>query len=119
MLGFLDVYHNKDAFVNDITLTLGVWSDFDTHKSGVNPSHYDEFDPIAGIGWSFAGNWKLETNFTAFDSIQDDYPTSAHFQVQLDYDDSKLLGAWALHPYAAKVYVRQELHEKATVNLDP
>jgi hypothetical protein len=114
-LTFWDVYHSKDGFLNDVTLTLGVWSDFDTHESGVNPSHYNEFDPIAGIAWTF-GDWKLDTNFTAFDSIQDDYPTSAHLQVQLTYDDSKALGAFALHPYVA---YWQELHEKATVNLDP
>ncbi len=116
LLGFFDLYHNKDGLLNDVTMTLGVWSDFDTHKSGVDPSHWNEFDPIAGVAWTFAQDWKLETNFTAFDSMQDDYPTSAHFQVQVDYDDSKYLGAFALHPYVA---YWQELHEKATVNLDP
>jgi len=115
LLGFFDLYHDKNAFLNDITLTLGVWSSFHTRESGADPGHWNEFDPIAGLAFTF-GDWKLETNFTAFDSMVDSYPTSAHFEAKVSFDDSKYLGAFSLHPYIA---FWQELHEKATVVFNP
>jgi hypothetical protein len=115
LLGFFDLYHSKEGFLNDITLTLGVWSSFHTRASGADPGHWNEFDPIAGLAYTF-GDWKLETNFTAFDSMVESYPTSAHFEAKLSFDDSKYLGAFSLHPYVA---FWQELHEKATVVFNP
>jgi len=111
-LVFYDMYSNKDAFIQDVTLTLGVWSSFHTEESGADPGHWNEFDPIGGIGFKFADYWKLDLNYTAFKSMVDSYPTSSHLEVKLGFDDSKFLGDFALHPFVA---YWQELNYKATV----
>jgi hypothetical protein len=117
-LVFWDLYSTKDksAFLQDVTLTTGVWSSFHTHKSGADPGYWNEFDPIGGLAFKLAGGFKLETNYTAFDSMVDSYPTSSHFEAKLSYDDSALLGAFAIHPYVA---FWQELDKKATVTFNP
>ena len=115
-LVFADLYSNPGGFLSDVSLTAGVWSSFHTEKSGPDPGHWNEWDPILGLSFKFAENWKLDTTFTCFDSMVDAYPTSTHFEAKLSYDDSKLLGAFALHPWVA---FWQELDEKATVVFDP
>jgi hypothetical protein len=115
-LVFADLYSEPGAFLSDVSLTAGVWSSFHTHKSGADPGHWNEWDPILGLSFKFAENWKLDTTFTCFDSMVDSYPTSTHFEAKLSFDDSKYLGAFALHPWVA---FWQELDEKATVTFDP
>lgn len=115
-LVFANLYSDPNAFLSDISLTAGVWSSFHTHESGKDPGHWNEWDPILGLSFKFAENWKLDTTFTCFDSMVDSYPTSTHFEAKLFYDDSKLLGNFALHPWVA---FWQELDEKATVTFNP
>jgi len=111
-LVFWSLYSNPDGFLTDVSLTTGVWSSFHTKKSGADPGHWNEFDPIAGLTFKFKGGVTLDTTYTAFESMVDSYPTSQHLEVKLSYDDSKFLGPFALHPYVA---YWQELDEKATV----
>ena len=115
-LVFWDLYSNKDGFLNDITLTTGVWSSFHSRESGADPGHWNEFDPIAGLAFKFAKNWKFETNYTAFDSMVDSYPTSSHFEAKLSFDDSSCMGGkFSINPYIA---FWQELDNKATVTFN-
>lgn len=111
-LVFWDLYSSKSGFLENVSLTTGVWSSFHSEESGADPGNWNEFDPIVGLSFKFAKKWKLDTTWTAFDSMVDSYPTSQHLEVKLGYDDSELLGDFALHPYVA--YWR-ELHNKATV----
>jgi hypothetical protein len=115
-LVFWTLYSEPDAFLQDVTLTTGVWSSFHTHESGADPGYWNEFDPIAGLGFKFKGGVKLDLNYTAFDSMVDSYPTSQHMEIKLSYDDSKLLGKFALNPWVA---YWQELEDKATVVFNP
>lgn len=115
-LMFANLYSDKDGFLQDITFTAGVWSSFHTEESGADPGHWNEFDPIGGIGFKFADVWKLDLNYTAFKSMVDSYPTSSHLEVKLSLDDSKVMGAFALNPYVA---YWQELNYKATVAFNP
>ena len=115
-LVFWDLYSDKTGFIQDVTLTTGVWSSFHSRESGAKPGHWNEFDPIGGLAFKFADNWKFETNFTAFDSMVDSYPTSSHFEVKLSFDDSKIMGPFALNPYVA---YWDELAHKATVTFNP
>lgn len=115
-LVFWDLYNNKDSFIQDVTLTTGVWSSIHSRESGADPGNWNEFDPIAGLAFKFADTMKFEVNYTAFDSMVDSYPTSQHLELKLSYDDSKPMGAFALHPYVA---FWQELDKKATVTFNP
>ena len=73
----------QGSFLQDITLTTGVWSSFHSHESGADPGNWNEFDPIGGLAFSFKGGLKLETNYTSFVSMVDSYPTSSHLEVKL------------------------------------
>lgn len=115
-LVFANLYSDKEAFLQDVSLTLGVWSSIHTEESGADPGHWNEFDPIAGFSFKFADYWKLDLTYTAFKSMVDSYPTSSHLETKLSFDDSKFLGAFALNPYVA---YWQELNYKATVTFNP
>lgn len=117
-LVFWDVYSDKTGFLQDVTLTTGAWSSFHTRKSGFDPGHWNEFDPIGGLAFKFADHWKFETNYTSFDSMVDSYPTSTHLELKLSYDDSALMkgAGFTLNPYIA---FWQELNYKATVTFNP
>jgi hypothetical protein len=112
MLFFANLYSSDTGFVDSVSLTAGMWSSIHTEKSGPDPGHWNEFDPIAGFTIKFADIFKFDTTWTAFDSMVDAYPTSHHLELKLSLDDSKWLGAWALSPYVA---FWQELENKATV----
>jgi hypothetical protein len=112
LLFFANLYSSDTGFVDSVSLTAGMWSSIHTEKSGPDPGHWNEFDPIAGFTIKFADIFKFDTTWTAFDSMVDAYPTSHHLELKLSMDDSKWLGAWALNPYVA---YWQELENKATV----
>jgi len=115
LLTFWDLYSDKGGVLTDVSLTAGFWNSFHTEKSGAEPSHWNEFDPILGLTFSFYDFLKFETNYTAFDSMTDSYPTSQHLELKLKLDDSKWLGDFALNPYVAYWL---ELDNKATVTFN-
>lgn len=115
LLSFWSLYSNKDTFLNDVTLTAGMWSSFHTQESGTDPGNWNEWDPILGVSFGLGEYVKFETNYTAFKSMVDSYPTSHHLELKLKLDDSKWLGNFALNPYVA---YWQELDNKATVTFN-
>jgi len=112
LLTFWDLYSDKGGVLTNVSLTAGFWNSFHTEESGAEPSHWNEFDPILGLTFSFCNDLKFETNYTAFDSMTDSYPTSQHLELKLKFDDSKWLGDFSLNPYVAYWL---ELDNKATV----
>jgi len=115
LLSFWNLYSNKDAFINDVSLTAGMWSSIHSNKSGADEGHWNEWDPILGLTFGLGEVLKFETNYTAFKSQVDSYDTSHHLELKLKLDDSKWLGAYALNPYVA---FWKELDNKATVVFD-
>lgn len=116
-LGFIKLYHG-DSFINDVTLVPGVWNDFSTAGVSRNPpfgsqpkNNWVEVDPIAGISFGFAKNFKLDVTYTAFAMQILDIGTSQHLDTKLSFDDSNYLKCFALHPYFE---FWQELDGKAT-----
>ncbi|MFN0125363.1 MAG: hypothetical protein ACKV19_01605 [Verrucomicrobiales bacterium] len=115
-LVFWDLYSDDSSPLQNVSLTAGVWNSFHSKKSGFDPGHWNEIDPILGLSFKFADAWKLDTTFTAFESMVDSYPTSTHFEAKLSYDDSRHFGGqFSINPYVA---FWQELDEKATVIFD-
>jgi len=117
-LAFLDVYDAKpDAFINDVTLVGGFWNDYATDSipehvgPGSTETNFIEIDPIFGVSVAFAENFKLDVTYTAFCMQILDIGTSEHLETKLSYNDTKLLGAFALHPY---LLFWKELDNKAT-----
>src|SRR5205085_57163 len=104
-LGLVNLYHG-DSFINDVTLVPGVWADFSTAGVSEHPpfgsepkTHFVEIDPIAGISFGFAKNFKLDVTYTAFAMQILDIGTSQHLDTKLSFDDAQYLKKFALHPY--------------------
>ena len=118
LLGFLDVYDGKpDALLSDITLVGGFWNDYATDGipenlgAGSSETHFIEIDPILGLSFGLGKNFKLDVTYTAFCMQILDIGTSHHLETKLSYNDTDLLGAFALHPY---LLYWKELDGKAT-----
>jgi len=116
VLGFFNLYKG-DKGLNDVTLVGGIWNCFGTSRlpssdsGGSDGTSWYEIDPIAGLSFTFAKNFTLSVTYTAFDMHIFNIPFSHHLETKLSYDDSELLGAFALHPY---VIFWKELDGKAT-----
>lgn len=115
-LGLFNLYQD-DSFVNDVTLVGGVWNCFGTDRlpssdsGGSDNTSWYEIDPIAGLSFGFAKNFKLDVTYTAFNMQILNIPFSHHLETKLSFNDSAYLKAFALHPY---VIFWSELDGKAT-----
>lgn len=96
----INLYQHDDFKVDAV---LGVWNSFHGQKTGAQ-SHGDfteywyESDLIGGIVLT-AGKVSLTTTYTFLTSPSDAYETVQELDFTLAYDDTNLLGAFALHPY--------------------
>lgn len=105
---YADIYFKvfdggESAFINGITVNMSVWSSLHSHH--LNPSNgnglaaWQEFDWTPGIAIQFLKNFTLTTSYFEFD-----YPAGLSIpqrsiNVQLSYNDTDLLGKFALHPH--------------------
>lgn len=115
LLLFWNLYASEQGFLNDVTITTGVWNSIHTRESGAEPSHWNEIDPIGGITFKFGHGWKFDVFWTAFQSQTDSYETSNNLDLKLTYHDT-FFGAFSLNPYVEFFY---ELSDKATVVFNP
>jgi hypothetical protein len=115
ILIFWNLYNRPDAFLNDVTLTTGLWNSIHTKQSGVDPGNWNEIDPIGGLTFKLGKGFAFDTFVTAFHSQTDSYPTSTNLSLKLSYHDSAF-GGFSLNPF---VEYWLELDKKATVVFDP
>lgn len=117
---FWNLYHNENAFLNDVTLTTGVWNSIHTNESGKNPrptssnGHWNEIDPIGGLTFKFGKGLAFDAFWSAFKSQTDSYETSNNLSLKLSYADS-FFENFSINPYVEFWY---ELSDKATVVFD-
>lgn len=118
---YLDLYfklYEGTGFINNVTLQLGLWSNIEsnTHLSGINtvPS-WEEFDYTPGIAVTFAKNFTATFSYFEFDSPNQSFLAARSFNLNLAYNDTDLLGAFALHPHIAFL---QELQHHAGLGVD-
>jgi len=98
-LGILDLYkHPKGEILNAITLTAGAWNNFQT---SFDRSPYNEVDPIVGLDFTLWKNLTLGATYVAFISPPNLFPdgTEHNLELKIAYDDTDLLGPFALKPY--------------------
>lgn len=115
VLIFWDLYNNPDGFINDVTLTTGVWNSIHSRKSGADPSRWNEIDPIGGLTVKFAKALSLDVFWSAFQSQTDSYETSNNLSIKLTYNDA-FCKRFSFNPY---VEYWKELSDKATVVFNP
>jgi len=123
---YADLYfklYEGDGFLNKIQLNLGAWSSIHSRHtdagivsggSSTTRSWY-EFDWTAGVSFTFAKNFTFTPSIYSFVSPADAFSTFYGLNLKLAYDDTDLLGAFALHPY---VQVMFELENKAGTGSD-
>jgi len=101
---YLDLYfklYEGTGFINKVTFNLGLWSDINSHVQ--NPlsttRNWYEFDYTAGFTVTMAKNFSATLSYFEFDSPSSNFDTARSINLNLAYDDSDLLGAFALHPH--------------------
>jgi len=116
-LTFIDVYKG-DGFINTVKVVGGCWNDLGTEGVSKNPpygrgpqTNWTEIDPIGGISVGFAKNFTLDVTYIGFAEQILNIGMVHNLEIKLSFNDSDLLGAWALHPYFS---YWQELENKTT-----
>ena len=104
----------KEGPVSDVSLTTGIWNSFHSHKAGVNPSHWNEVDPILSVGVKFRKGFTLDASTTAFYTPTQSYATSTHADFKVTFN-SAAISSVSLNPYA-QYWI--ELKNKSTVMFD-
>lgn len=102
---YLNLYfglYQGEGFINAVNLNLGVWASVHSYDEGRNTSsdHFYESDYSAGLAVTFAKNFTLTTTFTSYNSPADAWDSAEEISLKLAYNDSDLLGAFAVRPYA-------------------
>jgi hypothetical protein len=114
---YLNLYfkvYEGEGFINEVKVILGIWSSLhsrhtDAHPDSTVPAWF-EFDYTPGIAVTFAKNFTLTSSLYAYTSPNGGFDNFYGANFQLNYDDSDLLGAFALNPHIT--YLR-ELEGKA------
>lgn len=86
--------------INNIDLTFGTWNSVHTKKTGAtsSPSNWFESDVIAGFNvglWDFVST---NISYVAFTFPNGAYATAQELDWTIAFDDSSLLGPFALNP---------------------
>jgi hypothetical protein len=98
---YLDVYKG-DGFVNKVTLALGMWADVQENTTGATNtggvSRWYEYDITAGVNFSLANHFTVGLTYFEITSPSDTFDNARPLYLTVSYDDTELMGAFALHP---------------------
>ncbi len=94
--------------INSVSAQLSFWSDVGSNHSTSPPTsttpYWEEFDWDPGVSVTFAQKFTLLLQYFEFDSPADVFATARSIDANLTYDDTSLLGAFALHPHATVLW---------------
>ena len=87
-------------------LNLGIWNSIHTGPTGHgnDPSNWYEMDLTVGVSTTIAENWAVGLTYIAYTSPNSSFDTIHELDLTVGYDDTKLLGAWAMHPHAVLAF---------------
>ena len=104
---YLDLYfklYEGTGFFNKVSLNGGLWSSFHSNHTLATPgtsfAAWYEQDWTVGLAITFAKNFTLTASWFDEEFVSSNARGGA-VNVNLAYDDTDLLGAWALHPHVA------------------
>lgn len=105
---FYSVYEGTGV-IDKVSLNLGVWGSFHSKSTGAKPSSdvrsFYEFDYVPGVSVTFLKNWTATASYAEYMSPSAAWDVSRNLSLNLAYNDTDLLGAFALHPHVA--YLRE------------
>lgn len=94
--------YEGDGPLNSVALGVGVWNSFQTAKTGATggPTNLYETDyyPSLTLGW--AGGVETSVTYNVYTSPNGAFSTSQEVALGLGFDDSELLGPFAMGPSA-------------------
>jgi hypothetical protein len=103
---YFKLYEDDKAVLSKVTLNLGLWSNLasDTKPSLGGPvtrglSSWTEFDWMPGVSFVIAKNFTLTVSYFEFDYPAQGGSPQRSINSSLAYDDTDLLGTFALHPH--------------------
>lgn len=106
--------YDGEGFLNNVTFSLPLW--FSVHDINIpvsnkstNGSWY-EFDVSPGFSFTFAKHWTFTISDYIYTSPGGYFPVSHNLSLAFEFDDSDLLGAFALNPH---FYFQQEIDNHA------
>jgi hypothetical protein len=109
-LGF-DLYKDKNGWLNNVTISGGVWNDLWSEQHDVAVGPWNEFDWFVGMNFTIAHNWNFGVQYQDFVPPAHDlitsFPSTEHnIEFSLLYDDSSWWGGgpFSLQPYAKLFY---------------
>ena len=109
---YLDLYfklYEGTGFINKVSFNFGLWSSIHSHVqpdgSTDTTRNWYEFDWTPGIAVTFAKNFTATLSYFEFDSPASAFDTARSINLNLAYDDTDLLGKFALHPHVT--YLRE------------
>lgn len=116
---YLALYQSDTSFLSKVQLNLGIWFDLDPHSTqagtataggGTTLPWFYEFDFTPGFSFTLAKIITISPSYYVFTSPASAFRTFEGLNINIGLDDTKFLGAFALHP--SFTYLR-ELHNKA------
>ncbi len=107
---------NPTKWLSTVSLTLGGWATWHSNEDAADPREWQEVDVFGGISAQFARDWTLSTFYSAYLSQTGAFPTAWDLVVALSYDDRRLFGALALHPF---VEFKRQTEGSVTVSFVP
>lgn len=101
--------HKGDGLINSLDLNVGTWNSFHSNQTGASeigtePDSWYESDLYAGITMGILEDWETGVVYNVLTSPNDAFATIHEIQLSLGYDDSGLLGDWALSPTATMIF---------------
>ena len=94
-----DLYKNPDCFINEVSVTLGIWNDFWTDQNDPVVGPWNELDWFIGPTFIIAKDWKLTAQYIEFLSPPGHFRPERNAEFTLSYDDSKWKLPIVLNPY--------------------
>lgn len=81
-------------------LNFNIWNSIHTGPTGHGqvPSNWYEMDLSVGVSTTVATDWTLALTYIAYTSPNSSFDTIHELDLSVSYDDTRHLGAWALHP---------------------
>ena len=96
-----NLYEGENG-LNSVGATLGFWNSFQSRNTVdvSDPTAWYEVDLYGGFTFGLFDNWETGVTYTAYISPNNAFSTVQEISFSFSFDDSELLGAFALAPSA-------------------
>ncbi len=111
----IKLYEADEGVLTGLTFTTGIWNSLHWGPTGDkalvgDPHNWYEADAIAGLSATFFKDLTFGVTYTAYTSPNGFFNTVQEIALGLSYNDSKLLGPFALNP---SILIAFETHGQA------